>query len=157
VSEAQATEAAHRDRATTFDSRWDMERPRVLIADDNLDAGEGLETLLKLVDDDEYDVLVTDDANAALRRAGDWKPHAAVLDIGTPGINGFALAVALREQHPDILLVALGGVLDEESTDRARLAGFDLTIEKGGDPLDYHVPFKSLIDDRLSGMRPQQP
>ena len=122
------------------DRRWNTRRPRVLIADDDPQAGDSLDVLLKLIDHRECDVLVTDDANAALERAGDWKPHVAVLDTRMASLDGFALAVALREQLPDILLVALGGVHDEESADRARLAGFDVAIERGGDRLELHAP-----------------
>lgn len=122
------------------DRRWNAGRPRVLIADEDPEAGDNLDLLLKLIDHDDCEVLVTDDANAALERAGDWKPHVAVLDTSMPSLDGFALAVALREQLPDILLVARGGFLDEESTDRARLAGFDVTIEKGGDLRELHTP-----------------
>ena len=121
------------------DRRWNTGRPRVLIADDDPAAGDSLDLLLKLIDHRECDVLVTDDADAALERAGDWKPHVAVLDTRMPSLDSFALAVALREQLPDILLVALGGFLDEESTDRARLAGFDVAIERGGDRLELHT------------------
>jgi DNA-binding response OmpR family regulator len=139
------------------ESGWGGERLRVLIADDTLDAGESVDILLKSIDYDDYDVLVTDDANGALRRAGDWKPHMAVLDVGMPGMNGFALAVALREQHPDILLVALSGLFDDESTDRAHIASFDLLLEKGRDIRHFHAPFKALMGSRPGATPLQQP
>jgi PAS domain S-box-containing protein len=105
---------------------------RVLVADDNRDAADTLCRLLALYG---YEVRSAYDGGAALETCESFLPHAAVLDIGMPGRNGYDVARALRERRGDgIRLVAVSGWGSEADVQRAREAGFDHHLTKPVDP-----------------------
>lgn len=104
---------------------------RVLVADDNRDFADSLAAVLKGAG---HEVEVTYDGHAALRAAVDAgrPPDVGLFDIGMPGIDGYALAQAVRS-HPDghrCLLVAITGWGQQSDEDRARAAGFDEHLVK---------------------------
>jgi len=59
------------------------------------------------------------------------------MDIGMPGMDGYAVAKALRDdpRTRNVLLVALTGWGAEDDRDRTRSAGFDHHLTKPADPL----------------------
>ena len=127
---------------------------RVLIADDNRDAAESLGVLLNLGGDE---VLVVGDGSAAVQAARDWRPDLAVLDLDMPVMNGFAGALALRAEVPDLLLVALSGYLDDENRARATAIGFDLCVTKGGEFADLRRQLDGLVQRRAERRLPTAP
>lgn len=84
------------------------EQTRVLVVDDNQDAADSLAVLLSLMG---YQSMTAYDGNAALSMAQTQEPDAMVIDISLPGMNGVALAEALRKQPfgGRISLIALTG------------------------------------------------
>jgi PAS domain S-box-containing protein len=106
---------------------------RVLVADDNVDAGATLATLLQL---EGHDVRLVGDGRAAVEAAQAFAPQLALLDIGMPQLDGYAAARAMRAlpNCAGTLLVALTGWGQEEDKRRAREAGFDHHLTK---PADY--------------------
>ena len=124
---------------------------RVLIADDNRDAAESLAVLLNLGGDE---VLVVGDGSAAVQAARDWRPDLAVLDLDMPVMNGFAGALALRAEVPDLPIVALSGYLDDENRARALAIGFDLCVTKGGEFADFRRQVDALVKRRAEKRLP---
>ncbi len=113
-------------------------RPRVLVVDDNADAADSLCALLRLWG---YDARAAYDGNAGLEAASALLPDCLVLDIGLPGLDGYALAQRLR-QHPVLKrakLVALSAYADRE---RSRAAGFDAHFVKPADPQELEALLK---------------
>jgi len=108
---------------------------RILIADDNRDACESLELLLKL---EGHDVRVTYDGEAALAALAGFRADIALLDIGMPGKNGYEVATEIRKQPwgAAIQLVALTGWGQAEDQRRSEAAGFDAHLVK---PVDFEV------------------
>jgi CheY-like chemotaxis protein len=104
-------------------------RRRVLLVDDNQDAAALTAALLEHAG---HEVRVAHSASAALAACADYAPAVAILDIGLPDMDGYALAAALRRggTRPDLRLVALTGYGQQADVDRARLAGFDLHLTK---------------------------
>lgn len=97
---------------------------RVLIVDDNVDAAESMEMLLKVTG---HDVRMVHDGQAALETALDYRPSVMVCDIGLPGLNGYEVAKRIR-QDPilnHIVLVALTGYGQELDRETSLQAGFD--------------------------------
>jgi len=63
-------------------------------------------------------------------------------------MNGFAGALALRAEVPDLLLVALSGYLEEANRARAVAIGFDLCVTKGGEFADFRRQLDALVQRR---------
>jgi PAS domain S-box-containing protein len=101
---------------------------RVLVVDDNVDAAKALEQLLRLTG---HEVSVAHDGPAALAAAAAAPPDLVLLDIGLPGMDGYAVAARLRAAgHADTALVALTGYGREDDRRRSRDAGFDHHLVK---------------------------
>ena len=109
------------------------ERLRILVADDNVEGGQLLRALLTQRG---HDVTVAFSGEDALRVAKDLLPQVGLLDIGMPGMNGYALAEQLRADpdHRGMFLVAITGWGQEEDKRRATEAGFDAHVIKPADP-----------------------
>jgi CheY-like chemotaxis protein/two-component sensor histidine kinase len=105
---------------------------RVLVADDNRDAADSLARILELYG---HEVRVAYDGATALEIARDYRPRAAVLDIGMPLVNGYEAAKRLRDALGDALtLIAATGWGQEADRRRAAEAGFDHHLTKPVDP-----------------------
>jgi PAS domain S-box-containing protein len=101
---------------------------RVLVVDDNVDAAEALRYLLRRLG---HEVTIAHDGPRALVAADDVKPDLILLDIGLPGMDGFAVAAGLRKAgHDRVALVALTGYAQDEDRRRSSLAGFDRHLVK---------------------------
>ncbi len=96
---------------------------RVLVVDDNVDAADGLADLLSMVG---YEVVVAHDCTGALKRAEESRPHVAILDIGLPDVDGYGVAVRLRERlgERSPVLAALTGYSQDGDRQRSQAAGF---------------------------------
>ncbi|HWU90589.1 MAG TPA: ATP-binding protein, partial [Kofleriaceae bacterium] len=104
---------------------------RVLLVDDNVDAAELLALALR---SEGHRVDIAHDGLQALALADELEPEVAVLDIGLPVMDGYELAVRLRERHARCALIALSGYGQPSDQRRSRAAGFELHLIK---PVDY--------------------
>jgi CheY-like chemotaxis protein len=97
---------------------------RVLITDDNHDAAD---TLRDLLEGDGHVTRVAYDGATALAVAETFQPHVVLLDIGMPGMDGYATARAMRKLPglERVTLAALTGWGAAEDRARTRAAGFD--------------------------------
>ena len=102
---------------------------KVLIADDNEDAAQTLNLLLSF---EGCDTRVVTSGQAAVQEATHWHPDVAVLDIGMPELDGYAVARALRQQPggEHMLLVALTGWGQDDDRRKSAAAGFDHHLTK---------------------------
>jgi CheY-like chemotaxis protein len=104
---------------------------RILLVDDNEDAAAGTGTLLRQMG---HTVDTAHNAAEALALAQSRPPDVAILDIGLPDMDGYALAVLLRRAHGQgMRLVALSGYGRQADVERAAQAGFDLHLTKPAD------------------------
>jgi len=109
---------------------------RILLVDDNEDAAAGTASLLEQMG---HTVTTVYNAAQALAAARAQAPEVAILDIGLPDMDGYALAVLLRRQHgPQLRLVALSGYGQQADVSRAAQAGFDLHLTKPATLDDLH-------------------
>ncbi len=110
----------------------EVERPsrrRVLIVEDNADAGETLRDLLHL---EGHEVALAATGEEGLQLFGSFRPDVVLCDLGLPGMDGYEFARRLR-QNPtfrDTALVALSGYGLPEDRKRAEEAGFHRHVRK---------------------------
>jgi CheY-like chemotaxis protein len=106
---------------------------RILVADDNHDAGETLAMLLRL---DGHEVHVANDGLQALEMFGRVQPDVAILDIGMPGLSGHEVARRIRDQRSEraVTLIAITGWGQKADKDRAAASGFDHHFTKPVEP-----------------------
>lgn len=104
--------------------RGSLAQIRVLVVDDNHDAGDSLGQVLEVLG---ADVLVVRDGPHALEAFASYQPSVVLLDIGMPAMNGYEVARSIRARFPDraVTLVAVTGWGQEDDRRRAREAGFD--------------------------------
>jgi len=102
---------------------------RVLLVDDNADA---VETLALALGAQGHEVRVAHDPATALTLLEGFKPDVAVLDIGLPVMDGYELAMRLRQQLDGhtCRLFALTGYSQESDRRRSVEAGFELHLVK---------------------------
>ncbi|MFL6710649.1 MAG: response regulator [Massilia sp.] len=102
---------------------------RVLVIDDNADAADTLVAILSLLG---HDAVAAHSGPEGLRAAEAQHPDVIFLDIGMPGMNGFEVAVAMRQIAglETVRIVALTAWRDDATRARARSAGFDLHLTK---------------------------
>ena len=107
---------------------------RVLLVDDNADAVESMQILLQAFD---YEVATAVHPELALEQLDTFKPAAAVIDIGLPGMDGYQLAAEIRRRlgGRPMRLIALTGYGGPEDVARATAAGFDAHLTK---PVEMH-------------------
>lgn len=104
---------------------------RVLIVDDNHDAADSLALMLQA---DGHTTRVVYAAEAALEELCDFIPDVVLLDIGLPGMDGYAVARLMRQRVPSARLIALTGYGQAEDKRRAQEAGFDHHLLKPVEP-----------------------
>ncbi len=105
------------------------EHLRVLLADDNVDYVNSMQTLLEGAG---LQVTSVYDGLAAVAAAQAGAPDVAVLDIGMPGLNGYEVARRLRAAPATagMALIAVSGWGQESDKRDARDAGFDRHLVK---------------------------
>lgn len=102
---------------------------RIMVVDDNVDAAQSLSMLLQFSG---HTLFVAHDGYEAIKIAQACRPHIAFLDIGMPGMDGYATASAIRTMSglENMVLVALTGWGAEEDKVRSQEAGFNNHLVK---------------------------
>jgi PAS domain S-box-containing protein len=122
-------------------SRFEGSR-RVLIADDNHDAGISLSMLLQSMG---HDTRVVHDGIEALQEAELFHPEVVLLDLGMPRLDGYETArrIAARDWAADTQIVAVTGWGQEADRQRAKEAGFHRHLVK---PVDVGALQEVMAD-----------
>ena len=115
---------------------------RILIVDDNRDAGKSLGLLLKIAG---HVVDFAFDGEEAIAKAELFRPELILLDIGLPKINGYDACreMRTREWGKTIKMVALTGWGQAEDRRKSHEAGFDRHLVK---PIEYGELTKILAE-----------
>lgn len=122
---------------------------RALVVDDNVDALESMETYLRLRG---HEVRSCPSPIAALQVAAQFSPQVAILDIGLPEMDGYALAAELRKTFGpgSLRLIALTGYGQAKDHEQSQRAGFDVHLVKP-------VPLQELEKAMLTALRGIEP
>lgn len=101
---------------------------RIVVVDDQPDAADMLAIVLEL---DGYTVRVAHDGQAALQLIESFDPHAVLLDVHMPGLDGNELSRRLRDRHgDDVVLVAITGAAETDRRVADTFARVDHFLQK---------------------------
>jgi CheY-like chemotaxis protein len=104
---------------------------RVLLVEDNPDGRETLHLLLEAYG---YDVVTAADGGQGVRQGLAHRPDVAIVDIGLPVLDGYAVARSLRAAlGGKLFLIALTAYTRPEDRRQSREAGFDVHLGKPAD------------------------
>jgi DNA-binding NarL/FixJ family response regulator len=103
---------------------------RVLIADDDADFRQGLQALLRTVE--QVSVIGAAASGAeAIQRVADTQPDLVLMDLSMPGINGIEATRTITNSSPHVAVLMLTMFEDDESVLAAMRAGARGYILKG--------------------------
>jgi len=124
---------------------------RILVVDDNKDAAESMRMLLELLGGD---VRTAHDGLEGLDLAEHFLPHAVVLDIGLPKLDGFHAARRIRAQDwgKKMVLVAVSGWCRDEDRQHSADAGFDGHLAKPVPVDQIRNLIQGLLDQAATGI-----
>ena len=113
----------------SFGAANDADILRVLVVDDNADSARTLAWAIEL---EGYEVSVCLSGQQAVEMARGFRPHVVLLDLGMPGMNGYEVCKALREDATlgHIKIIAQTGWSDAAAKRKTAEAGFDLHLVK---------------------------
>jgi CheY-like chemotaxis protein len=123
---------------------------RFLVVDDNVDAAASQAQLLRMLG---HDAETANSGEEALRKAASLRPDVVLLDLGMPGMDGFAVARELRRM-PELgraTLVAQTGWGQDEDRRQTAAAGFDAHLAK---PVDVEALMETLSRMEFSRATP---
>ncbi|HET6381873.1 MAG TPA: GAF domain-containing protein [Armatimonadota bacterium] len=118
----------------------------ILIIEDNPDASETLRDLLELLG---HQVTVATSGPTGVEEARRTRPDAVLCDIGLPGMNGYAVAAALRKD-PDTAsasIIAISGYTRTAASPHPYPDEFDVHLTKPIDPLQLKEILASVKDN----------
>jgi CheY-like chemotaxis protein len=121
---------------------------RILIIEDNRDSADTLAYMLQAMG---HETAVAYTGPDGLRSVIDWRPDVVLCDIGLPGMIGYEIVRAIR-QNPitqKVLLIAVTGYGSDFDKQLAKDAGFDFHFTK---PVDV-MQLLPLFED--AGASPQ--
>ena len=129
AAETEAAVPAPAARSTAIPPR----PRRVLVVEDNADTRHMLVYLLKR---DGHDVRAAGDGHEAIAETESFVPEVVFLDLGLPGLDGYAVARQLRAspRTAEAVLIALTGYGQAEDREKAFAAGFDHHLLKPAEP-----------------------
>ena len=125
---SRAAEIAGAARAATPTAALRARR-RVLVIEDAADVAAAMRLVLEM---DGHEVTVAHNGTDGVAAALEHRPEVVLCDIGLPGMDGYAVARAMRADPAlrEAFLVALSGYTQAADIARARAAGFDEHLAK---------------------------
>lgn len=112
---------------------------RVLLVDDNSPAMQATALMLSHWG---HEVRVAPDGPSALVAVRKWQPQVVLIDIGLPGMDGFQVAAALRQDPaPSCRVIVMSALYRDGDEARLAAAGVDQLLRK---PLDLSF-LRSLL------------
>ncbi len=119
-------------------------RQTVLLAEDHADTRMFYAELFRA---SAFDVIETGRGDVALTLARETRPSLIVTDLALPGLTGFDLAKALKDDEATraIPILCLSGYSDSETSDAAKASGIDRLVTKPCLPDDLLAHARDLL------------
>lgn len=120
---------------------------RVLIADDIRELRE----LVRFgIEEDPWMRVVAEagDGRAAIEGVEEAAPHAVILDLSMPDMDGFQAIYEIRSRSAETVIIVLSGFPAGRMRARAIERGADAYVEKGGSIADLRELITRLVGER---------
>lgn len=121
-----------------------MKPIRVLIADDHVLFREGVHAILKSVPDIEI-VGEAGTGQEALTLASELKPDVILMDIQMPDLNGVEATGRIIKTHPDVGIIIVTMLEDDDSLFSAMQAGARGYVLKGADKAEMLKSIRAVV------------
>jgi signal transduction histidine kinase len=123
-------------------------RLKVLVVDDNFDVAQTMGWMIEAIG---HDYRLVHDSKRAVQAAREYRPDAILLDINMPGMDGYAVCRALREQalFDDTVIIAQTGWGKTQDRAFTGESGFDGQLAK---PVNMDR-LEQVLNGILSGRR----
>ena len=125
---------------------------RILVADDGLVTRKLLERKLSQL---AFEVVCASDGTQALERVREVQPSAVITDLNMPGLNGYELCRAIRQdlQLPSIPLILTSAAnVNETDLQKARDAGANRFVTRTADLSDVISALLDTLDGASGGI-----
>ena len=117
--------------------------PRILLVDDE----ELVRRVVRVVLEAEgHEVVEAADGEQALAAVAQMPPHAVVLDLLIPGMDGYQICRKLKGEHPGAKVLVLSSVPADEADVEAKAAGADEVMSKPFSALDLLHRLSALLE-----------
>ena len=120
-----------------------MTPTRVIVADDHPTFRRGLGALLDALDEVEL-VGEASDGETAVALASQLRPDVVVMDLNMPGVNGVEATRRIVADHPEVAVLVLTMLDEDESVFAAMRAGARGYVVKGADTEDVVRALESV-------------
>jgi CheY-like chemotaxis protein len=117
-------------------------KPRIVVADDDATVVLLLRTALRNFG---MDCQCASDGPQALEMIRQIRPHAAVLDVNMPGMDGYAVLSAVRQEGIPVLVILLTARQRESDVIRGFSLGADDYMLKPFSPMELVARLKRLL------------
>jgi two-component system KDP operon response regulator KdpE len=130
-----------------------MDKPKILIVDDDPDLRRGLKIRLRAND---YETVQATDGYSAIAVAQKEQPNLIILDLGLPAGDGFTVLERLRDSDtlssvPVIVLTARDPHFNEQKTLNAGAAAF---FQKPADNHELLAVIRAALSDQRANSAP---
>jgi CheY-like chemotaxis protein len=114
---------------------------RILVVDDNADSADSMAKLLQIFG---HEVLVARDGPQAIAAASRWRPEFVLLDLGLPVMDGYEVAMRMRDEPscPRFVIIAMTGYGQPADRRRSLAVGIEHHLVKPVHP-DVLLPLLS--------------
>jgi DNA-binding response OmpR family regulator len=128
-------------------SKPNLDRARILIADDN---PQGVELLEAYLGDSTYETRTAIDGEQTLKLVQAWKPDLLLLDIMMPKISGFEVCKRLRSNPAtrDIAVLMVTALDQPSDVERAVEAGTDDFLTKPINKSELLLRIQAVLKSR---------
>ena len=115
---------------------------KIMVVDDEMEICKVLQSFLQSRG---YDAIYATSGEEALALAKEQRPDLVLLDIRMPGMDGVQLLRLLKEVDPEIKVIMVTGVMDEE-------VGKDLLRHGASDYITKPIDFRYLETSVLTNL-----
>lgn len=108
---------------------YQLKARRILVVDDNADAAL---LVSEIIATQGHIVMVANGGREAIDKVSEFSPDVMFLDLGMPGIDGYEVAMTLRQDRrfDALRIVALTAWGDQAAGERVKACGIDAHLVK---------------------------